>query len=181
MLERARPETRVEQVQDRVLDPADILADGQPLLGDAAVERLLLGLAGEADEVPGRVREGVERVGLAPRIRAAARASNVLPGRVPVERVAGHLERHVLGQHHRQLLARHRHDAANAAVDDRDRRAPITLAADAPVAQPVDGGALAPALALGAVDHRALGVGDVHPVKEMRVADHPGTGERLVP
>ena len=41
VLERPRPEARVEQVEDRMLDPADILADRQPLLGDRAIERLV--------------------------------------------------------------------------------------------------------------------------------------------
>ena len=41
LLQRAGPEARVEQVQDRMLDPADILGDRQPLLGFGAVERLV--------------------------------------------------------------------------------------------------------------------------------------------
>jgi hypothetical protein len=51
-LQRSRPEARVEQVQDRMLDPADILRDRQPLLGLGTVERLVRRLAGEADEIP---------------------------------------------------------------------------------------------------------------------------------
>ncbi len=65
---------------------------------------------------------------------------------VPRQRVAlaaGELD--VVGQLDRQLGLRHRHDAAGVAVDDRDRRAPVALARDQPVAQAV--GDLAAALA----------------------------------
>ena len=98
-----------------------------------------------------------------------------------VERVAGDVEADVLRQHHGELVARDRDDAARRTVDDRDRRAPVTLAADAPVAQTIDGGALAPAVALGTVDHLALGVLDVHPVEEVRVHQRAGAGVRLRP
>ena len=49
---------------------------------------------------------------------------------------------HILRQQHRQLIVRHRHDAAFLAIEHRDRRAPVALAADAPVAQAVVDGAL---------------------------------------
>ena len=47
------------------------------------------------------------------------------------------LKSRILRQEDRQLLLRHRHRAAVVAVDDRDRRAPVALARDEPVAQPV--------------------------------------------
>ena len=176
MLQRARPEPCVEQVQDRVLDAADILVDRQPLLRARPVERFRVRLAGEADEIPRRIDERVERIGLASCIGAAGRAGDVLPGWMAIERVAGDVERHVLGQDDRQLVLGYRHRAACVAVDDRDRRAPVTLAADAPVAQAEHGRALAPAFALGALDHDALGVLDVHAVEEGRVHDGAGAG-----
>ena len=52
-----------------------------------------------------------------------------------VERIARLVEGDVLGQRHRQVRLRHRHDAAVVAMDDRDRAAPVALARDAPVAQ----------------------------------------------
>ena len=42
----------------------------------------------------------------------------------------------LLGQHHRQLLVRNLHQAALLAVNDRDRRAPVALAAHPPILQP---------------------------------------------
>ena len=68
---------------------------------------------------------------------AALRAGDVLPGRMAVERIAGPVEVDVVRQLHRQVVLRHRHDAAGLAMDDRDRAAPVALARDAPVAQAV--------------------------------------------
>src|SRR4029078_2452397 len=101
-------------------------------------------------EIPTRVDEGVERVGFAHRLAAALRASDMFPGRVAVERVAGLVELDVVGKHDRELVVRDRDRAAFLAMDDWDRRAPITLARHAPVAQPPRDRALAPARGLGA-------------------------------
>src|SRR3546814_9022821 len=81
-LKRARPEARVEQVEDRMFDAADILVDGQPARDHCGVERLVRRGAGEAEEIPARIDEGVERVGLAHRRAAARRAGDMLPRRM---------------------------------------------------------------------------------------------------
>ena len=91
-----------------------------------------------AEPVPGRVDERVHRVRLAACRSAAARARRVQERLVVVERVvaaAGVVDG--LGQADGQVLVRDRHDAVDRAVDDRDRRAPVALAADQPVAQAV--------------------------------------------
>src|SRR4051794_36510935 len=75
-----------------------------------------------------------------------------------VERVTGDVEAHVVRQDDRKLLARHRHGSAACAMDDRDRRAPITLARYAPVSQSIGRGALAPSRLLGAPDHFGSGL-----------------------
>ena len=152
-----------------MLDPADILPDREPLLGLRSVERPILGLAGEADEIPAGIDERVERVGLAPRLAAATRAVDQSPAIVAVERVAGKFEADVLGEYHRQLVARDPDRAACVAMDDRDRRAPITLARDAPVAQSILGLALAPASGLSALDDFGRRVGAGHSVEEARI------------
>jgi hypothetical protein len=64
-LQRAGPEAGIEQVQDRMLDPADVLLDRQPARDLLGIERLVRRLAGEAQEIPRAVDESVERVGLA--------------------------------------------------------------------------------------------------------------------
>ncbi len=65
-LHRAGEEARVEQVQDRVLDAADVLVDVHPVVGLGQAGRRRGVRRGEAGEVPGRVDEGVHGVGLAP-------------------------------------------------------------------------------------------------------------------
>ena len=58
-------------------------------------------------------------------------------------------------------------------MNEGDRRAPIALPGNAPVAQPPYGAPLAPAASLGAGDDRLLGVLDRHAVEEVGVDDHP--------
>jgi hypothetical protein len=58
------PEARVEQVQDRVLDAADVLVHRHPVVVAPVDHRRRVG-AGVAHVVPRRVDEGVQRVGLA--------------------------------------------------------------------------------------------------------------------
>ena len=72
------------------------------------------------------------------------------------QRIARRLEIDILGQDHRQLLLGYRHHAADLAVDERDRCAPIALARNAPVAQAVLGFPFAPAFMFGLGDHSSL-------------------------
>ena len=138
-LHRPREEARIEQMQDRMLDAADILVDRQPALRPVDIGKVgglrLVPRIGEAREIPRGVHERVHRVGIAPRILPAVRAGDVLPRRVVVERVARPVERHVIGQPHRQLVGGDRHRAAIVAVDHRDRASPVALPRDQPVAQ----------------------------------------------
>ncbi len=100
----------------------------------------------------------------------------MLPGGVVIEGIAGPVEGHVFGQHHRQILLGHGNGAADLAVDDRDRATPIALAGNAPVAQavvdlhlalgaPVDG-----AIREVSGDH-FLGLVDGEPVEEAGIED----------
>ena len=66
-LHRAGEEARIQQVQDRVLDAADILIDRHPVIDRLPLHRHIGVRAAEAREIPGAVDEGVERVGLPPR------------------------------------------------------------------------------------------------------------------
>ena len=176
-LHRAGEEAAVEQMQDRVLDAADVLVDRQPVVDHLAVGRRGGDpRIGEAREIPRRVDERVHRVGFTPRRLAALRTGDVLPGRMMVERIARPVEGDVVGQLHRQVFRRHRHDAARLAMDDRDRAAPIALARDAPVAQPeidlaLRHRAIAAGRTLQPLRHLFLGLLDGHAVEEARV-DH---------
>src|SRR5690606_23699893 len=93
----AGDEAGVEQVKDRVFHAADVLVHREPFGGGGLVDRLGGFGVGEAGEIPGAVHEGVERVRLTPGGGAARRTVDVLPGRVTVQRVAGHVEGDVLG------------------------------------------------------------------------------------
>ncbi len=100
---------------------------------------------GVAIEIPGRIDERVHRVRLAPRRTAAFRASRVHEFRHARQRrlpLPG--QRHILRQAHRQLIIRHRNNSILLAINHRNRRAPISLARNAPIFQPVCGFAPSP-------------------------------------
>ena len=165
-------EAGIEQMQDRVLDAADILIDRQPVGAGFRGHRRAGARRAEAREIPRRIDEGIERRGLALRRAAAFGASGALPCRVAVERVARRLEVDVVRQLDRQIGARHRDDAALRAMHHRDRAAPVALARHPPVAQPVVDLAPSLALRLGAARHRLLGPFHRQPVEEVGVGEN---------
>ena len=176
MAERTRPETGVEQMQNRVLDTANILVNRQPFFRSRTVKGLVMRLACKADEVPAGIDKRIERVGFAARLLMTFGAVDLAPGRVTIERVAGDVKADVFGQFYRQLVIRHGDRATCLTMDDRDWRAPITLARNAPVAQAILRLALAPAFFLGLCDHISLRLIDGHPVHPVRIHDEAGVG-----
>ncbi|MND77976.1 hypothetical protein D3C80_696800 [compost metagenome] len=132
-----------------MFDAADVLVHRQPVVGRGRVDHaLVVGRRSIAGEVPGAFHEGVHGVGFALGRRAAFRAGAVVELGHLRQRAAGAVRHHVFRQHHRQLVFRHRYVATARAVDDRDRAAPVALAADAPVAQAELGARLAEAFLL---------------------------------
>ncbi len=125
---------RVEQMQDRVLHPADILIDRQPVPHRVGVGGNVRPRRAEPREIPGQVDERVHRVRLAQPRPTAFGAGQILPGGMTVERIAGHVERDVVGELHGQIGVRNRNDPARRAMDHGDGAAPIALARNAPVA-----------------------------------------------
>ena len=133
----AGEEARIEQMQDRVLDAADILVDRHPVADGVGVGRLVaLGEQKRAkyhDESTKVSIVSVSRTAGPPQFgqvtcfQVGWRSSG-LPGFSKLD---------IVGKLHRQILLRHRHDAAGRAMDHRDRAAPIALARDAPVAQAI--------------------------------------------
>ena len=102
---------------------------------------------GEAREIPGRIREGVQRVGVAHRRAAAGGAGRCV---FQAGSASSGLPVHVEIDHRRAAAPaaasfRHRHHAAFGAMDHRDRAAPGPLARHQPVAQAVIHRALADA------------------------------------
>src|SRR3546814_20999274 len=80
-LQRPRPEACVKAVEDRMLDPAYILADREPAFRHAAVDRPVVGLTGASNELPARIAKRISRVGLAPAAPAPGRRRNPAPPR----------------------------------------------------------------------------------------------------
>ena len=179
LLHRPREEAGIEQMQDRVLDAADILIDRQPGVGDVGRRRRRLRSTGSVKRAKyqDEFDERVHRVGLAPRrpphcgqatcFQVGWRSSG-LPGASKVTSSGSAPAGPRPGPER----------AASLAMDDRDRAAPIALARNAPVAQLVIDLTLRPAAdcpasRLEPARDLLLGGGDRHAVEEARVDHHP--------
>src|SRR5215469_461861 len=84
-----RPEARIDQVQDCVLDAADVLINTsltEPVLGDLAVKgRMIVLRVRVAVEVPGGIHEGVHGVGFAARGTATLWTRGIYKYRHPLQ------------------------------------------------------------------------------------------------
>ena len=125
---RACEETRVKQVQDRVLDTANILVDIHPIGRVIGMGWRVGARAGEAGEIPRTVHECVHRIGFARGNVAAIGAVAIFPIAIPVQRIAGLGEIGVFWQANGQVFFLFRHHAAAWAVDHRNGAAPEPLA-----------------------------------------------------
>jgi len=129
--------TGIDEVHAGVLDAPDVLVHRQPGVRLAGIERPVGVLRVEiAGVIPGRVHERVHGVRLAPGF-PPARRTHGLNERVGLGQrgfpFAGELDR--IRQADGQVFLGDRHGAARRAVDDRDRRSPVPLPAQEPVAQ----------------------------------------------
>ena len=133
-------------MQNRMLIATDVLIHRHPVIHAFGHHGRVTVRIAIAHEIPGTVNKGVHRVGFASALNAANRAHHTFVkafmAQQWVTRAVGHA---VQWQHDRQIGLGHRHRAMHRAMDDRNRRAPIALAADAPVAQAKRGFALAQA------------------------------------
>ena len=172
-MHRARKEPRIEQVQNRVLDPSDILVHIHPVGHIGHIRRRLRPRTGEPRVIPGRIDEGIHCVGLALRRLPAGRARHIAPGRMPVQGIARHVETHIVRQLNRQVLLFLRHHAARRAMHHRDRTAPIALPRQSPVPQAIIGDTLAPAVLLGHRDGRVDGLLASRKIQTGKVVDPP--------
>ena len=176
---------RVEEVEHGVLDAADVLVHRHPEVGLLAVEGepVVLGV-GVAEVVPGGVHEGVHGVGVAPGGAAALRAGGLDELGVGLEGAlsfgADLLDVLDLGELDRELTEGHRHHPAVLAVDHGDRRAPVALAADQPVAEAVVHRPLAQALFLEPGGDLGLPLLARGAVEGARVHHHPGRFKGLL-
>ena len=137
VVQRLHEEARIDQVHRGVVDAADVLVDRAPPVDELPVPRsIVVPRVAVAQEVPGRIDEGVHRLDLAASLPAADGARRAHP--VLRERERRDPPRLVvvdLGQEHRQLAFGNRDGPVLVAVDDRDRAAPVALSREAPVAE----------------------------------------------
>ncbi len=91
-------------MQDRVLDAANILIDVHPVFGLGQIGWRFGIWRGEASVIPRRIHERIHGVSFALGARATFRAVNIAPSVVAIQRVAGAVERHIVGQLNRQVL-----------------------------------------------------------------------------
>ena len=154
-----------------MLDAADVLVDRHPVIHRAPLEHAaLIGGRAVTEEVPGGLDKGVHRVRLAPGAAAAAWTGGVHEAcDVGQRRAALAADLHVPRQDHRKVLLLLGDHPAAIAVQDGNRRSPVSLAADAPVAKPiVDLGLTEPARD-EPVDGSALGRDNRQAVEEPRI------------
>ncbi len=131
------PKSGVQQMQNCMFNAANVLvhATSHPVLRAVAYHGVCIVWVAVAHEIPRRVHEGIHGVCFAFGRLGACWATDVQKRSRFVQRVAAAVRHKVLRQDHGQVFFWHRHCAAVVAVNDGDRRAPVTLAADAPVAQ----------------------------------------------
>src|SRR5262249_55562678 len=123
-----------------------------------------------AEEVPRGLDEGVHRVRLASRATATPWAGRVHEaGHVGQRGATLAAELHVAGQDDGKVLFLLGNHAAPVAVEDRNRRAPVPLPADAPVSEPVIDLGLTEPAGDEPVDGGSLGRADRPPVQESRI------------
>ncbi len=133
-------EAGVEQVQDGVLDAADVLVDGHPVARPRRGRRVPPAVQGSQkrrkyhDESTKVSMVSVSRSAGPPHVGQVVCRK---PSWYLQRRLAGRAELDVVGRQHRQLGLRHGNHAVLGAVDDRDGAPPEPLAADQPVPQAV--------------------------------------------
>ena len=140
------PKAGVQQMQNSVLDTANVLIHRHPVVGAFGHHGLVVFWIAIAHVIPRAVDKSIHRVGLASAGLAAHRAhhTRVKPF-VLVQRVTRTIRHTIQRQDYRQILFGNRHRAVLRAMNHGNRRAPIALAADAPVAQTPGGFFLAQA------------------------------------
>ena len=140
------PETRIEQVQNGMLNAANVLVHGHPVVSTLGHHLVGIGRVAIAHKVPRRIDKRVHGVGLAaPRFAAHRTHHASMKAFVFVKRIARPIGNAIKRQNHWQIFFGHGHSAVFIAMDDGNRCAPVALTADAPVTQTPSGFLLAQA------------------------------------
>ena len=128
-------ETRVQEVQNRVFDAADVLIDRAPVFRSFSRYHAFCELGRHvAEEIPARFHEGVHGVGFAFRRAAAAWAGGFVKLGHFCQRRTHTVGYDVFRQNNGQLVGWDGYVAAFFAMDDGNRAAPVSLAGNTPVA-----------------------------------------------
>ena len=134
-LHRAGEKAGIKQVQNRMLNAADILIDVHPICRVLQIGGGVGMGRSEAGKIPRRIDERVHRVSFALGCSPTGRAGTVAPCRMAVQWIAGDVKGDVIRQLNRQVFFFLRDHATGIAMYHRDGAAPIALAAQPPVAQ----------------------------------------------
>ena len=167
-------ETRIEQMQNRVLDTADVLIDGHPVIDLFFGERfLIIQSIGIAQEIPAGADKGVHGVGFALSRTAALMAFDVDPVFHAFERRAAFASdfNPFCRQNNRKVFFLLCDHPTLLAVDDGNRATPIALAANQPAAQTVLNSRFSTIIVGSPFDHFFLGFIALHSVKTAGI-DH---------
>ena len=129
-------EAEVQQVHNRMFDPADVNIDRQPVVGGVWIQHSVIVLrAGIARVVPGGFHKGIESVGFAQRRLTVN--GGFCPLRIGLDWAGDAVHDHIFRQNDRQLIFRGRHDGTVFEGDHWNRCAPVTLTGNAPVAKAI--------------------------------------------
>src|SRR6267378_1220920 len=132
------PEPRIQQVQNRMRDPANILVNRKPVRRLRRIKRslIIVGIAVPV-EIPRRIHKRIHRVRFTPSRPSALRALHIHKLRIRRQRRFPFARQlWIRRQQHRQILVGHRHQSILLAINHRDRRAPISLPRNSPIPQP---------------------------------------------
>src|SRR2546421_11002298 len=162
-------------MHDRVLCSPDILIDRQPASHAPGAPRLLVVVrVSITQEVPGIVHESIHRISLACSRTSTYRAGSIQKIWLIVQwRLTSWLELDMLGQPDGQLLLRYRNHTIIWTVDDWDRRTPVALAADQPVAQAIGDHELADTPFLQVAGHFGNCIISGRSIERIRVDHYP--------
>src|SRR5690606_34506255 len=113
------------QVQDGMLDAADVLVYRHPVVGALIDHSLSIVRAGVAGVIPARIDERIHGVGFSLCRFAASGAGDIEEIVTLVKWVAGTIRHTIFWKHYGQLVIGHRHVATVCTMDDGNRAAPV--------------------------------------------------------
>ena len=133
------PEPRIQQVQNRMRNPADVLINLKPvrdLPSDQTAPRHCADRNTDRNTTTNPRTYPSCPFRAAPVRRTSGKSYSQTPASPPAA-IPLARQLHIFRQHHRQMIVRHRHHPILLAIHHRNRRAPIPLPRNAPIFQPI--------------------------------------------